>query len=117
MDHVKADELSLLATHQIELAKKYAIERMNAGTAKTQLELLLTSEMREILRVKKNAGYDVAMLLLLELKPEMRPVYENFRRAEANYKGLEKLIEAHQSKISVEQSIMKYIGQGEKYGG
>lgn len=116
MDHVKAQELSKLASHQIKLAMDYAKRRNEAGDAKTQLELMLTAEMREILRVKKNAGYDVAMLLLLELKPEMRPVYEKFRKAEADYKGLEKLIEAHQSKISVEQSIMKYIGQGEKYG-
>lgn len=116
MDHIKADELSKLASHQIKLALDYAKKRTEAGDAKTQLELMLTAEMREILRIKKNAGYDLAMLLLLEIKPELRSLYEKFRRAEAEYKGLEKLIEAHQSNISLEQSVMKYIGQGERYG-
>lgn len=116
MDHVKAQELSKLASHQIELAERYATKRNEAGHFKTTLELMLTAELREILKVKKNAGYDMAMLLLLEVAPDARQIYQEYRRAEDDYKGLEKLIEAHQSKISVEQSIMKYIGQGEKYG-
>ena len=116
MDHTKAAELSKLASHQIKLAGDYATKRREAGDAKTELELMLTAELKEILRVKKNAGYDMAILLLLEVKPELREVYQKFRRAEDDYKGLEKLIEAHQSKISLEQSVMKYIGQGERYG-
>jgi len=115
MDHVKAQELSKLADHQIKLAREYVNKRRIAGDLKTEIELLVTANLGDIRGSKKNVGYDMAVLMLLEMQPQFKETYRNFRAAESDYKGLEKLIEAHQSKISLEQSIMKYIGDGEKY--
>lgn len=117
MDVHKVQELSELASHQIRLAETFADKRKKAGGLKTELELMVTSKLKEIRTAKKNVGYDMALLMLLEILPEAQPIYREYRDAEDDYKGLEKLIEAHQTKISFEQSVMKYIGQGEKYGG
>lgn len=117
MDIEKAKELSELANHQISLAQRYEKERSLAGTAKLELELVLVSKLKAIRAQKKNVGYDMAILILLEDSDVARNLYKAMCLHTDNYKGLEKLIEAHQSKISLEQSVMKYIGQGEKYGG
>lgn len=116
MDAQKAQELSVLADHQIKLAREYSNKRRIAGDLKTEIELMVTAKLGDIRGSKKNVGYDMAILMLLEMQPGVQEVYKRYRAAESDYKGLEKLIEAHQSKISLEQSIMKYIGQGEKYG-
>lgn len=116
MDIHKALELSKLADHQIALSQEYAEEREKAGKAKCDLEIMLTAKLGEIRKSKPNVGYDLAILMLIEIDFEAKFIYQDMCLATSRYKGLEKLIEAHQSKISLEQSIMKYIGQGEKFG-
>ena len=116
MDVNTARELSKLASKQIELASLYAKKRREAGDLKSDIEIMVTANLSNIRGAKKNVGYDMAVLMLLEIRPEFKETYKNYRAAEADYKGLEKLIEAHQTKISLEQSIMKYILQGERHG-
>lgn len=117
MDHKKQEELSKLASHQIELAGQYAEQRTKSGNAKADLDLILTAHIGAIREKKANVGMDMAYIMLMETHDVAAKLYKEWQQAENNYKGLEKLIEAHQSKISLEQSIMKYVGTGEKYGG
>lgn len=116
MDIIKAQELSELASKQIELAQAYVEARQRAGEAKTSLELILTANIKDILDTKRNAGYEMALLILMADNIEAKEFFAEMRKYTEKYKGLEKLIEAHQSKISLEQSIMKYILKGETYG-
>jgi hypothetical protein len=112
----KQAELSKLASHQIKLAEDYSKERTKSGNAKADLDLILTANISEIREKKANVGMDMAYIMLMEDHVEAAKLYKEWQQSENNYKGLEKLIEAHQSKISLEQSIMKYVGTGEKYG-
>jgi len=116
MDFEKAKKICELADKQIELCKEYQKERERAGKNKCDLDILLIAKLPEIRQQKPNVGYDMAILMLLEIEVEARAIYREMCDATAKYKGLEKLIDAHQSNISLEQSIMKYVGQGEKYG-
>lgn len=115
MEHTKQQELSGLASHQIKLAQDYATQRQLAGELKTQLELMLVADLEWIRAEKSNVGYEMAMLMLLERNKAAKLIYQEFRQAESKYKGLEKLVDAHQSKISLEQSVMRYVSDGEKY--
>lgn len=117
MEQSKQQELSELASHQIKLAKEYAEQRTKSGNAKADLDLILTANIGYIREKKANVGMDMAYIMLMESSKAASNLYKEWQLSENNYKGLEKLIEAHQSKISLEQSIMRYIGQGEKYGG
>ncbi len=115
MDPKKMKELSDLASHQIKLAGDYEKERKKAGQAKADLDLILAANLPEIRKEKANAGIDMAYLMLMENNDVASKLYKEWKICESNYQGLEKLIEAHQAKIMMEQSILKYTIQGEKY--
>ena len=117
MDYQKAMELSNLANEQVELAREYCKKREAAGNADKELGILLSANIKGILKRKAGAGYDMAVMMLMEENEEAKKCYAVKMTNEARYKGLEKLIETLQSKISLEQSIMKYILRGEQYGG
>ena len=109
-DHVE------LCNKQIELAQEYDKQRIIAGNAKTELEIRLTSALPSIRLEKPNVGVEMAYLLLMEFEPDTKNIYRQWKEAESKYKGIEKLIEAYASKISFQQSLMRYVSQGEKFG-
>ena len=116
MDWVEAKEISKLADKQIKNAEAYEEARHKAADAKVKLDLLLVAELPQIRAVKKNAGVDMAILMLMEKSEVARGLYKEFVEWEAKYKGLEILIEAYATKITLAQSQMKYLGTGEKFG-
>jgi len=116
MDITKQKELSDLATKQIELAQEYKDARVKAVDAKVKLNLLLVAHLKEIRKEKKSVGMEMAVLMLLEREQEAKKFYHAYEYFTYTYKGLEKLIEAHQNKISAIQSEMKYVLKGEQYG-
>lgn len=59
----------------------------------------------------------MALLMLMEGNEAAQDLYKTMVNEKAKYRGLEKMIESLQSKISLAQSQMKYIDKGEKYGG
>lgn len=110
----KAKELSALANKQIELAGRYEQSRRKAGEAKTDLDILLVTHIKDIRAQKSNVGIEMAYIMLMEIEPTARQIYKTMIEETENYKGLEVLIEAHQSKISLEQSVLRYFRE-EKY--
>lgn len=115
MDIHRAQELSVLADQQIKNAQDYFESRRKAGDALAALDLLVTAELPALRSQKKNIGIDMARLMLMEENLAAREFFKEWQEMEARYKGLEKLLEAYASKISLEQSIMKYQKEGETY--
>ena len=116
MDAFQARELHKLADQQITLAKQYLEARTKAGEAKKDLDILLAAVFSAIRGKKANAGYEVSLIMLMEDNKVARELYEEMVSNTAKYKGLEKVLNAYQDKISLSQSVMKYIGRGEAYG-
>lgn len=101
--------------HQIKLAKDYIKDMEIMSTNKTKFMLMLTANLPNIRRNKKNVGLDMAMLMLMEegyLELEQRKAAEDYyyayQQALDRCKGLEKLMEAYQQKVIFAQSQMKY---------
>ena len=113
MDYQKAMKLSNLADEQVELAREYKTLREKSGLAGMELGVLLSTNINSILKKKAGAGYDIAVTMLMGENEEAVKLYREQKTNEAKYKGIEKLIETIQSKISLEQSNMKYILRGE----
>lgn len=117
MDIHEALKLKELADQQIDFAKQYMTAREQAGKAKSDLDILLASRFLSIRTAKKNVGYEAALIMLMETDIVAQKLYQTMTENTAKYKGLEKLIEALQSKISLAQSVMRYTVRGESYGG
>lgn len=116
MDHIKAQELSKLADVQIQNATAYFEARRRAGDALSALDLMVAASLTDFRSKKKNLGIELARLMLIENNPSAQSFFKEWQEPEARYKGLEKLLEAYATKISLEQSIMKFIKEGERYG-
>ena len=116
MEPNKAREIALIADKQIEIAKQYEEARRKSGEAEGDLKLILTSRLKELRGTKKNIGVEMAILMLMEENATAQKLYKDWVTWESKYKGLEKLLDAYASKLITEQAIMKYIGQGERWG-
>ena len=118
------EELREIAVSQEYRSQEYAEARKAAGKAKVSLDLLLTASLGDIQDRKKNVGIEMAYLMLCEPcwvagtdKSEVaRGLYREWQEQEAIYKGLERIIEAHASRLMFEMAIMKYNQIGERYG-
>jgi hypothetical protein len=109
-------DLRELAKEQAKRADEYCIARRAAGEAKVKLDLILTAYLPGIRMNKPNAGIEMAHQMLMERCAEAKEYYEIWQKEEANYKGLEKLLEAYASRIMLEMSILKRQAEGEKWG-
>jgi len=105
----KMQELSKLASNQIKFATDYAECRKRAGKAKSEIDIILAANISKIREQKSNAGYEFAVLMLIEIVPEVKDLYDTMINETAKYKGLERIIESIRAKISLEQSIMRYV--------
>jgi len=106
---------------RIKLAKDYAKEREEAFKAKYKLDMLLVANLSEIRGKKSNVGYDMALLMLMEidfLKIEdtnaVREYYKDYLYHTSRYKGLERILSSFESKTTFYQSLMRYQREGEK---
>jgi hypothetical protein len=108
--------LRRIADEQVVLCKKYSEFRRKAGINKMNLELLLVTKINIIRDQKPNVGIDMAYLMLMDIEPEAKAYYRAWQSAEAEYKAIEKLIDANAGRISMEQSIMKREAEGERKG-
>jgi len=93
---------------QIKLSKEYALYRRQAGEAKRGLDILLAANILSIKADKPNAGYDMAVILLMATNDAARIYHKEVVEAESKYKGIEKILEALQTKISFAQSVMRF---------
>lgn len=100
---------------RIKLARDYSSAREKAAKAKVELEMILVANLREIREEKSNVGYEMALLILLEpgmLFNDVHDVaiklYKEMNEETARYKGLEKLLDAYETKTTYIQSVMRY---------
>jgi hypothetical protein len=116
IDQKKLADLRGIAQGQVERAEKYAQARERAGRAESQLKIILASKLKNIRKEKKNVGIDMAILMLCEDDEVARKLSKELIEQEAIYKGLERVLDAVASVLIFEQSLMKFVGNGEKYG-
>lgn len=109
-------ELRRIADIQITNAQKYSEARKKAGAAKTALDMMLTANLRDIRAEKPNVGIDMAYLMLIEINEAAKSFYQDWVENEAIYKGLERLLDAYSSKLIMEQSLLKHVREGERFG-
>lgn len=95
----------------IELNKKssdYATARLQYAEAKFNYELTLAKELPHLRQKKSNIGVETAQIMLLEDgKEEIKLLYHNLILKENLYKGLEKIIDALKTQITLAQSLIK----------
>lgn len=108
-----ADQLEMLTQALIEKSSAYNESRLIAARCRKELYVLLAKKQNE--QRYKNAALDRQLLLLLsdtikddKCDPHLQLIYEELIMAEEEYKGLEKMIIAFQTKISALQSLMKW---------
>ncbi len=99
----------------ISRAESYLKFRRISTENQLKLEMVLSAKLPKIRGIKANAGYDMSILMLLEdgfldaeQTLECRGYYNEWKKAESAYRGMEKILEATRTKISFAQSYMKY---------
>lgn len=111
------DEILLeLCDRRIDLANKYATERKEFGEYKSAIDLKLAKKIMSMQEKKKNLGYEIAVLMLCAEDEEAQVINEKLVRAYNNYKAIEKMIEAVESRIISMQSIMRFFRTNENKG-
>jgi len=109
VDYHEAIKLKELSDEQIKRAKDYEKARALTGEAKSELDILLAAKFSDFRSAKKNLGYETSLIMLMEDNLVARELYREMIENEARYKSLERIIEAIGAKISLCQSIMKYV--------
>ena len=97
------------ADKNIDLSQQYAESRHDHAEAKHNLDIIFASKLDQLRNIRSNIGVEMGYLMLLEMGIEgVEQYYGTMIRAEARYKGLERIIEARQAKLSLIQSLLKY---------
>lgn len=105
-------KLSALADDLIITANEYRATRNNFTKNKLALDMLLIKEYFEG-NIDQKHAYEKALLLVLDryrngnMEEEVFGYYEMMKKYESDYKGLERVLDAKQSKISLCQSLIK----------
>ena len=116
MDYISTQkELLSLSTKQIELAEKYRQARREFGNAKHNLQIYLVPR-QGTKKYQRAALERQIMMLICDLTDEkdedglahVVEAQEYLVKSEQEYKGLEKLLEAYTSRITVFQSLMRW---------
>lgn len=94
----------------LKLAVEYRIAKEKSAEAKYLLDLSLAANMSVLRQKKSNLGYETAIILLLEVaSAEIKDSYGDYLKTKATAEGLEKVISALQTQISLFQSITKTL--------
>lgn len=110
MDYMTTrQELEELTQQVCSLANIYMASRSLSGEAKTKLDIILASKLKDLRKIRSNIGYDMGLIALMEDgDKEIENYYTTYMTETDKYKGLEKVINALETKISVIQSMLKY---------
>jgi len=101
----------------LELYKKsteYAIARKNVAENKHTLDIFLAIAMPELRKLKSNLGYETALIMLLEWAEKennqtIKSAYEYYLKEQSRADGLDKILDALKTQISLYQSIVKVM--------
>ena len=115
MDYNTAINHMPILDNRIKYAEEYRAARAKAAKAQYNLEIMLAANLDSIREQKSNVGYDMALLMLIEpgfLSDQETEAaqahYKDVKRYTAEYKGLERLMSALESKVTFVQSLMRY---------
>jgi len=108
-----------LSDERLEKAKLYHQNIIKAKKAEMNLKLILASKYLKGFRAtKKNLGIEMALMMMMEQdNPDAKEIegyFSDFVLADAEAKGLEKILEAMDSKVSLGKSILFWEEKGEK---
>jgi hypothetical protein len=108
IDYNDNQQLFELSQELIKYSHQYNTARQLSAKAKHSLDIILASRMNELRQKKSNLGYETAQIMLLEnAEDEVKKIYQEYVKQTGVYKGLEKVLQALQSQISLVQSIIK----------
>ena len=108
MDIARQHEYIELTNKLIKLSEDYYEARMKASEAKLSLDYMLASKYEEIRTIKSNVGIESAYVILMELEPTTKKFYQDMTHYTNKYKGLEKIMDAMRTKVSLWQSLCKW---------
>ena len=116
MDYIETElTLTRLSNTYIEFASQYREARVKYGKAVHNLHIYLVPRQKD--QRYRRCSLDRQVLLLLsdvteegddDTVSEIMESYEVSIKAREDYKGLEKLLEAYMSRITVFQSLMRW---------
>lgn len=117
-----AEEILKLADKRRDLATKYAVQRKKYGETKSEIDILYAAKLLSLLEKKKNLGYELGMLMMIANEKKegvdiLTNMYSDMIKHYNNYKAIEKMLDALETKIMAIQSIMKYNIDQDTYGG
>ena len=95
------------SSYMIDIAKQYHKSRCTFGFAKRFIDVSLAQAYRDEI-IPPKLAYDKAIITLISKSEKVKKAYKEMVAEEQNYKGLEKIIDAIRSDITLTQSIIKY---------
>ena len=115
-------ELSELGKSQSDTARAYLKARRRFANAKNFIWAELARDILRYRKEKSNLGLEMALLTKQaeaqnQQNEKLLKAFDEYELALADYKGLDRALEALQSKAIGLQSIMKYTLTGETFGG
>lgn len=110
VDYSDEAVLQKFAMESVGVAEKYAEARQNFAQAKINLDKALAEAYRDQ-KIKDSMAYDKALIALTINDEGLKADYEILVTAEQEYKGLEAVLSARQSYISLWQSLVKNRAQ------
>lgn len=92
---------------KIQLSEAYSDARRLSADNESSLHCLLADRIGHFQEVKKNVGIDMGLIMLISESKEARNLYCLWKRNEGAYKGIEKRIDAVDSKIFALGDLIK----------
>jgi len=114
------EELQKLGKAQSDTARAYLKARRRFANAKNLIWAELARDILRYRKEKSNLGLEMALLTKQaeaqnQQNDKLLKAFDEYELALAEYKGLDRALEALQSKAIGVQSIMKWIISGELY--
>ena len=108
------EELRELTDRRIDLANKYAVERKAYGETKSEIDIIYAAHILRLTEKRKVLGYETGLILLMAEEGDyFKELYIKMIGSYNNYKAIEKMIEAVESKIMSMQSVMRFYREND----
>ena len=112
MDNIEISRLDEVLKKNAENAEAYLLSRKKAAEAKYSLDVVIGAGFL-FGELPEKISYDKA-ILIISMKKNMLQTYKDLILYTAEYKGLEKVLEANSEAIRWAQSKMKWQETGER---
>jgi len=107
-----SNELKDMGNHVVRVANKYRMAKHRWGKAKESLDFILAASYKSGY-IERKHSYEKALLMLVEdsigteREEEIKGYYSSMINNKVDYSGLEALMKAHDTQISLCQSLIK----------